>query len=69
MAGPAHPGTKLRRPRAASWPPLGLIGPDGRRIAFKRAIDADPAKGWRLSVLDLPTMRVRPTAESPSPLT
>jgi hypothetical protein len=29
------------------------LSPDGRRIAFKSAIDGDPAKGWRLSVLDL----------------
>ncbi|MET8833864.1 hypothetical protein ABZV78_08110 [Micromonospora sp. NPDC004540] len=42
------------------------LSPDGRRIAFKQAIDADPAKGWRLSVLDLDTMRVRATAEPAS---
>jgi hypothetical protein len=29
------------------------LSPDGTRIAFKSAIDGDPAKGWRLSVLDL----------------
>jgi len=29
------------------------LSADGRRIAFKSAIDGDPAKGWRLSVLDL----------------
>ncbi|MER7893102.1 hypothetical protein ABTX15_25100 [Micromonospora sp. NPDC094482] len=42
------------------------LSPDGRRIAFKEAIDADPAKGWRLSVLDLATMRVTATAETAS---
>ena len=31
------------------------LSPDGTRIAFKEAVDADPAKGWRLSVLDLAT--------------
>ncbi|WP_328523096.1 TolB family protein [Kribbella sp. NBC_00359] len=29
------------------------VSPDGKRIAFKSAINGDPAKGWRLSVLDL----------------
>ncbi|RLP92572.1 MULTISPECIES: PD40 domain-containing protein [unclassified Micromonospora] len=42
------------------------LSPDGTRIAFKQAIDADPAKGWRLSVLDLATMRVTATAETAS---
>lgn len=42
------------------------LSPDGTRIAFKEAIDADPAKGWRLSVLDLATMRVTATAETAS---
>ncbi|WLS45252.1 hypothetical protein Q3V37_28475 [Micromonospora profundi] len=42
------------------------LSPDGTRIAFKEAIDADPAKGWRLSVLDLATMRVTATAETTS---
>ncbi|MGC5286372.1 hypothetical protein [Micromonospora sp. DT231] len=42
------------------------LSPDGTRIAFKEAIDADPAKGWRLSVLDLATMRVTATAETRS---
>ncbi|MEV4760428.1 hypothetical protein AB0J86_35725 [Micromonospora sp. NPDC049559] len=39
------------------------LSPDGGRIAFKRAVDGDPGKGWRLSVLDLATMRVTPLAE------
>ncbi|MER7441905.1 TolB family protein [Micromonospora avicenniae] len=42
------------------------LSPDGRRLAFKQAIDADPQRGWRLSVLDLATMRVTPTAETTS---
>jgi hypothetical protein len=40
------------------------LSPDGTRIAFKKAIDGDPRKGWRLSVLDLATMSVTPTAET-----
>lgn len=39
------------------------LSPDGTRIAFKQAIDADPMRGWRLSVLDLASMRVTQTAE------
>ncbi|MFE9194068.1 TolB family protein [Micromonospora sp. NPDC007208] len=42
------------------------LSPDGTRLAFKEAIDADPAKGWRLSVLDLASMRVTATAETRS---
>ncbi|PWR05514.1 hypothetical protein DKT68_26345 [Micromonospora acroterricola] len=42
------------------------LSPDGTRVAFKEAVDADPAKGWRLSVLDLATMRVTATAETAS---
>ncbi|MFI5836231.1 TolB family protein [Micromonospora sp. NPDC051300] len=42
------------------------LSPDGTRIAFKEAVDGDPAKGWRLSVLDLRTMRVTATAERAS---
>ncbi|MFF5052933.1 TolB family protein [Micromonospora sp. NPDC000663] len=42
------------------------LSPDGTRLAFKEAIDADPAKGWRLSVLDLASMRVTATAETSS---
>lgn len=29
------------------------LSPDGKRIAFKQAVDADPAKGWRPAVMDL----------------
>ncbi|KAB1948599.1 hypothetical protein F8271_02405 [Micromonospora sp. ALFpr18c] len=42
------------------------LSPDGTRMAFKEAVDATPAKGWRLSVLDLATMRVTATAETTS---
>jgi Tol biopolymer transport system component len=42
------------------------LSPDGKRIAYKAAIDADPAKGWRLSVMDLATMKVTPTTETRS---
>ncbi|MDG4826372.1 hypothetical protein O7635_31360 [Asanoa sp. WMMD1127] len=42
------------------------LSPDGRRIAFKHAIDGDPTRGWRLSVLDLATLAVTPLAESTS---
>ncbi|MGW6912935.1 TolB family protein [Kitasatospora sp. NPDC054939] len=31
------------------------LSPDGRRIAYKQAVDADPAKGWRPAVMDLAT--------------
>jgi hypothetical protein len=39
------------------------LSPDGTRVAFKSAVDGDPAKGWRLSVLDLATSKVTPLAE------
>ncbi|MFB6840322.1 TolB family protein [Streptomyces sp. NPDC056361] len=42
------------------------LSPDGTRIAFKSPIDGDPTRGWRLSVLDLTTQRVTPTAETRS---
>jgi Tol biopolymer transport system component len=42
------------------------LSPDGTRIAFKSAIDDNPSKGWRLSVLDLATMRRTPLAETRS---
>ncbi|MET9633492.1 hypothetical protein ABZX92_39145 [Lentzea sp. NPDC006480] len=42
------------------------LSPDGKRIAFKSAVDGDPAKGWRLSVLDLATGGVTPLAEGRS---
>ena len=39
------------------------LSPDNKRIAYKSAIDGDPVKGWRLSVLDLATQIVTPLAE------
>lgn len=38
------------------------LSPDGRRIAYKRRTRSD-ARPWRLTVLDLATMRETPTAE------
>lgn len=48
------------------WVECPSLSPDGTRIAFKEAVDGDPRKGWRLSVLDLATMRVTPTSETGS---
>jgi hypothetical protein len=42
------------------------LSPDGTSLAFKRALDGEPAKGWRLSVMDLATLRVTATAETES---
>jgi len=42
------------------------LSPDGTRIAFKSAIGDRPSRGWRLSVLDLATMRRTPLAETRS---
>jgi hypothetical protein len=42
------------------------LSPDGTRIAFKQAVGGDPAKGWRLAVLDLATGRVTKLAETRS---
>ncbi|MFI2349604.1 TolB family protein [Streptomyces sp. NPDC019443] len=42
------------------------LSPDGTRIAFKEAVGADPTRGWRLSVLELASMRVTPLAETRS---
>lgn len=42
------------------------LSPDGTRIAYKAAIDGDPQRGWRLSVLDLATNRITPLAETRS---
>jgi hypothetical protein len=42
------------------------LSADGRRIAFKAAIDGDPTKGWRLSVLDLASGVRTPLAETRS---
>ncbi|RSM75610.1 hypothetical protein DL991_26265 [Amycolatopsis sp. WAC 01375] len=40
------------------------LSPDETRIAYKAAIDGDPAKGWRISVLDLASGTVTPLAET-----
>ncbi|MGW6281238.1 TolB family protein [Kribbella sp. NPDC055071] len=40
------------------------LSPDGRHIAFKSAINGNPAKGWRLTVLDLATGTRTPLAET-----
>ena len=42
------------------------VSPDGKRIAFKSAIDDNPAKGWRLTVLDLASGTRTPLAETRS---
>jgi len=42
------------------------LSPDGKLIAFKSAITGDPAKGWRLSVLDLASGARTPLAETRS---
>ncbi|WP_433246589.1 hypothetical protein ACQPYK_45500 [Streptosporangium sp. CA-135522] len=42
------------------------LSPDGTRLAFKSAVDGDPRRGWRLSVLDLATMRETRLAETRS---
>jgi hypothetical protein len=48
------------------WVECPSLSPDGTRIAFKEAVNGSPKNGWRLSVLDLATMRVTPTAETRS---
>lgn len=42
------------------------LSPDGRRIAFKEALRGDPARGWRLTVLDLATLARTHLAETRS---
>jgi hypothetical protein len=42
------------------------LSPDRSRIAFKEAIGANPARGWRLTVLDLATLRRTHLAETRS---
>lgn len=42
------------------------LSPDGTRIAFKEAIDDNPSKGWRLTVLNLATLTRTHLAESRS---
>ncbi|MFG1606711.1 hypothetical protein [Actinoplanes sp. NPDC049265] len=43
------------------------LSPDGTRIAFKEAVGGDPARGWRLSVLDLKTQSVPDLKNPPVP--
>jgi WD40-like Beta Propeller Repeat len=40
------------------------LSPDRTRLVFKQARRGDPAKGWRLTVLDLATMTRTPLAEA-----
>ncbi|TCO53795.1 TolB family protein [Actinocrispum wychmicini] len=42
------------------------LSPNGTKIAYKAAIEADPTKGWRLSILDLTTSTITPLAETRS---
>ena len=42
------------------------LSPDGTRIAYKAAVDGDPQRGWRVSVLDLATRKITPLAETRS---
>jgi Tol biopolymer transport system component len=42
------------------------LSPDGTKVAFKEALGGDPAKGWRLSVLDLATLTRTKLAETRS---
>ncbi|WP_163509117.1 TolB family protein [Fodinicola acaciae] len=42
------------------------LSPDGTRLVFKKRVSTDPAKPWRLAVLDLATMRETLLAESRS---
>jgi WD40 repeat protein len=42
------------------------LSPDGNRLAFKQARGGDPDNGWRLSVLDLRSLRVTRLAETRS---
>ena len=42
------------------------LSPDGTRIAFKKRVSDDPAHLWRLSVLDVATMKETPLAETRS---
>ncbi|WP_242889559.1 hypothetical protein [Actinomadura litoris] len=40
------------------------LSPDGTRLAFKSAVAGSPKRGWRLSTLDLATLRRTPLAET-----
>ncbi|GHJ48899.1 TolB-like translocation protein; signal peptide [Catellatospora sp. TT07R-123] len=42
------------------------LSPDGTRLGFKEAVGGDPARGWRVTVLDLATLARTPLAETRS---
>ncbi|WP_394616814.1 TolB family protein [Lentzea sp. JNUCC 0626] len=42
------------------------LSPDGTRIAYKKAVEGDPQKGWRVSVLDLASRKITELAETRS---
>ncbi|CAL9548247.1 hypothetical protein SUDANB95_04341 [Actinosynnema sp. ALI-1.44] len=42
------------------------LSPDGTRIAYKAAVNGDPQRGWRISVMDLATRAITPLAETRS---
>jgi Tol biopolymer transport system component len=42
------------------------LSPDGTRVVFKQAVNGNPARGWRLTVLNLATMARTPLAETRS---
>lgn len=42
------------------------LSPDGTRLAFKAAVGGDPKRGWRLSTLDLATLKTTQLAETRS---
>ncbi|SHF82701.1 TolB-like translocation protein [Streptoalloteichus hindustanus] len=42
------------------------LSPDGTRVAFKAAVDGDPGRGWRLSTLDLASLRATALSETRS---
>jgi hypothetical protein len=42
------------------------LSPDNRRVVYKKRVSTDPARMWRLTVLDLATQRETPLAETRS---
>jgi hypothetical protein len=42
------------------------LSQDGRRLAYKQAVEGDPKRGWRLTVMDLTSGVTTPTAETRS---
>ena len=63
MAGDFRAGTVRTLASNVECPSLS---PDQTRIAFKEAVGGDPARGWRLTVLDLATLTRTPLAETRS---